>query len=274
MRKLNYWWIALFFFAQQTHAQIVNTESARMQSDTVGWQGGFGMAFSLIQNTIKITNMEAETHLQYKTSNDRGLWLILADYVNLKVGGKQNVANYYVHLRYNYKVNDWLRWEFFTQYQNNDITQIDARFLVGTGPRFKLIKIEKFRLYAGCLFMHEREKELTSPVVKHQDWRNSSYVSFTWLPNKNTELISTTYFQPRLDKFNDWRFLNQAVFRVKASPHFGMSMRWNYLRDKFPAGSAPKRTYSFGAGVDYDFGPIQSKRAAARGRVGNAPRGW
>lgn len=245
-----------------------------MQSDTVGWQGGFGMAFSRIQNTIKITSLEAETHLQYKTSNDRGLWLILADYMNQKVGPRQSIANYYGHLRYNYKVNDWLRWEFFTQYQNNDITQIDSRFLLGTGPRFKLFKDSTFRLYAGVLFMYERETELTTPVVKHQDWRNSSYISFTWLPNKNTELISTTYFQPRLGNFKDFRILNQAVFRVKASPHFGMSIRWNYLMDKFPAGTAPKRTYSFGTGIDYDFGPVQSKKAAARGRVGNAPRGW
>jgi hypothetical protein len=263
MKKIINCLFALAIFCQAP-AQIVNTENARMQSDTVGWQGGFGTAFSLIQNTTKITSAEAEAHLQYKTSNDRGLWLILGNFMRQKVGDRANVSNYFLHLRYNIKVNEWLRWEFFSQYQNNDITQIDARFLLGTGPRFKLIKIETFRLYTGILFMYEAEKELTTPVVKHNDWRNSSYISFTWLPNKSTELISTTYFQPRLDKFSDYRILNQAVFRVKASPHFSMSARWNWLKDKFPAGSSPQRTYQFATGIDYDFGPLQRK--VARGR--------
>jgi hypothetical protein len=46
----------------------------------------------------------------------------------------------------------------FGQYQNNDITQIDSRILAGTGPRFKLMKLPTFRLYAALLFMYEREK--------------------------------------------------------------------------------------------------------------------
>lgn len=252
MRILSFLFLFVFF-SIHCSAQIVNTESARMQSDTIGWQGGFGLAFSLTQNTQKLLGAEAETHLQYKTTNDKGLWLFLAHYMVQKVGDRANISNYFTHLRYNWKVNEWLRWEFFTQYQNNDITQIDARFLLGTGPRFKLIKHEIFKLYAGVLFMYEIEKEKTTPVVKHSDWRNSSYISFTWLPNKVTELMSTTYFQPRLDKFSDWRILNQATFRVRASPHFSMSVRWNYLHDKFPAGTAPKTTYSFSTGIDYDF---------------------
>jgi|CXWL01.1.fsa_nt_gi hypothetical protein len=234
-------------------AQIVNTESARMQSDTTGWQGGAGLGMSLTQNTVKIFGMEAETHLQYKTSNDRGLWLILGNYNFLKVGSKANISNYFAHFRYNRKINDWLRWEVFTQYQNNDVMQIDSRFLAGTGPRFKLIKNKFFRLYAGSLFMFENEKEKTSPAALHNDWRNSSYISFTWTPKDNIELISTTYLQPLLKKPSDYRLLNQAIFKVKASPHFALSVKWNYLYDRFPAGIVPRNPYSFSTGIDYDF---------------------
>jgi hypothetical protein len=224
-----------------------------MQSDTIGWMGGAGLAMSLTQNTSKIFGMDAETHLQYKTSNDRGLWLILGNYNFLKIGKTQNISNYYMHLRYNRKINEWLRWEIFSQYMNNDVTQIDSRLLLGTGPRFKLIKTKFFRFYAGSLLMFETEKEKTSPAIIHNDWRNSNYISFTWTPRDNVELISTTYFQPLLKKFNDYRLLNQAVFKVKASPHFALSVKWNYLHDRFPAGVAPRTTYSFSTGVDYDF---------------------
>ena len=157
------------------------------------------------------------------------------------------------HLRYNKKVNEWLRWEFFGQFQNNDITQIDSRILAGTGPRFKLMKLPTFRLYAAILFMYEREKEATIPIVRHSDVRNSSYISFTWLPKDYLEMISTTYFQPRLSQFNDFRILNQISFKVKATPHFSLSVKWNYLHDKAPAGTAPKTVYNFATGFTYDL---------------------
>ncbi len=234
-------------------AQIVNIESARMQSDTVGWMGNIGAAVSLTQNTDKIFQASLETHLQYKTSNDQGLWLVLGNFGFLKIGSNRFVSDGLAHLRYNRKVNEWLRWEFFGQYQNNVITQIDSRILLGTGPRFKLIKLNIFRLYAASLFMYERENERTNPVIKHNDLRNSSYLSFTWLPRGNIELISTTYFQPLLKKLSDYRILNQVSFNLKATPHFGLSLKWNYLHDRFPAGTAPKTTYNFATGITYEL---------------------
>lgn len=234
-------------------SQIINVESARMQSDTVGWMGSFGAAFSITKNTSQIFGAYADAHLQYKTSNDQGIWMILGNLNFLKVAKSRFVSDGMAHLRYNKKVNEWLRWEFFGQFQNNDITQIDSRVLAGTGPRFKLMKLPTFRLYAAILFMYEREKEATIPIVRHSDVRNSSYISFTWLPKDYLEMISTTYFQPRLSQFNDFRILNQISFKVKATPHFSLSVKWNYLHDKAPAGTAPKTVYNFATGFTYDL---------------------
>lgn len=247
--------ILLLLFSQSSFlsAQIVNIESSRMQSDTVGWMGGAGAAANLTQNTEKIFGADLEVHLQYKTSNDKGLWLILGNYGFLKVGDSKFISNGFAHLRYNRKVNEWLRWEVFGQFQNNIITQIDSRILVGTGPRFKLIKTKIFRLYAASLFMFESEKEITSPTIKHDDLRSSSYVSFTYIPKDNIELISTTFFQPLFKKLSDYRILNQVSLKVKATTHFSLSVKWHYLHDRFPAGEAPKTTYTFATGIDYEF---------------------
>lgn len=234
-------------------SQIINVESARMQSDTVGWMGSFGAAFSITKNTSQIFGAYADAQLQYKTSNDQGIWMILGNLNFLKVAKSRFVSDGMAHLRYNKKVNEWLRWEFFGQFQNNDITQIDSRILAGTGPRFKLMKLPTFRLYAALLFMYEREKEATIPIVRHSDVRNSSYISFTWLPKDYLEMISTTYFQPRLSQFNDFRILNQISFKVKATPHFSLSVKWNYLHDKAPAGTAPKTVYNFATVFTYDL---------------------
>jgi hypothetical protein len=243
----------LFILAFKSPAQIVNIESARMQSDTVGWMGSMGAAVSLAQNTIKIFQAGVEAHVQYKTSNDKGLWLILGNHNFLKAGNSRFVSDDLLHLRYNRKVNDWMRWEFFGQYQNNDVTQIDSRLLIGTGPRFKIIKKNTFRLYAASLIMFEREKEKTDPAVLHKDARSSSYISFTWLPRDYLEMISTAYFQPLVNKFSDYRILHQLSFKIKATPHFSLALKWNYLHDGFPAGDAPKTVYNFATGINYDL---------------------
>ncbi len=253
MKRIIFISSLLILLAFNSNAQIVNVESARMQSDSVGWKGGVGAAFSMSDNGNKILGIDAQSHIQYKTSNNRGIWLFLTDFNFLKIGKRESIHNFLAHLRYNFKINPWLRWEVFTQYQDNAITDIQSRYLLGTGPRFKLIDQKYFRMYIGILFMYETEKEATIPEIKHHDIRNSSYVSFTWVPNKFVELISTSYFQPRLDKPGDNRFLNQTSFKVKASPHFSMSTRLNFLHDRFPAGTAPRTTYSFATGFDYDF---------------------
>jgi hypothetical protein len=245
--------LLLLFLSYKAKSQIVNIETARMQSDTVGWMGGAGACVNLTQNTEKIFGAEIEAHLQYKTTNDKGLWLILGDYNFLRVGDSRFISNGFGHLRYNYKINDHIRWEVFGQFQNNSITQIDARLLLGTGPRFKLVKNKFLRLYVATLAMYENEKEKTDPVVKHNDIRSSSYISFTYTPVTNIELISTTFFQPLFKKLSDYRILNQAALKVKATKHFSLSLKWNYLHDRFPAGDAPRTTYSFSSGIDYEL---------------------
>ena len=243
--------ILMIGILSNTSAQIVNVESARMQSDTTGWMGSAGAGLSFSRDVQDVLGINLDAHLQYKTKKD--LWLILGNYGFLEGGSQKFIYNSLGHVRYNTKVNDWLRWEIFTQIQNNLVTQIRSRFLLGSGPRFKIVSVKKFHFYAASLIMWERETEKTSPTVRHFDWRNSSYVSFTIIPSKTIEIITTTYFQPLIKFFADWRISNQVAIKVKASKHLAMSTQWNYLHDRYPAGTAPKTTYSFNSGATYDF---------------------
>jgi hypothetical protein len=232
-------------------AQIVNIEASRMQSDTTGWMGGAKAGVVSGQEVNHIFGANVGLHLQYKTQ--KNLWLILGNYNFYRGGHVKYTDNSFFHLRFNRKLNTWLRWEIFAQAQNNLITQLKARILVGTGPRFKIVSTKVFRLYAATLAMYEREKEKTSPTIKHNDMRSSSYVSFTIIPVTGFEIISTTFYQPLFSKISDYRILNEATLKVQATKHFGLSMSWEYLHDRFPAGTAPRTTYSFSSGVNFDF---------------------
>ena len=222
-----------------------------MQSDTTGWMGNARASLALTGNVQQVFNTDLDVYLQYKSK--KRLYLLLGNYGFLKGAGTKLIDNTFFHLRYNYKINRILRWEVFTQLQQNIITAIKSRYLIGTGPRFKVLATKVFKLYAASLLMYEQEKENTAANIVHNDIRSSSYISFTITPNKQLEIISTSFFQPLLNNWNDYPILNQVSVRVKAGKRSGLKINWNYLNDSYPVQGIPSINYTLSTGIDYDF---------------------
>lgn len=232
-------------------AQIVNIESQRIQSDTTGWLGNIGTSFLFEKNAVQVLNIGATAHVEYKSK--KSLYLFLVNYNFLKGDGQTLNNSFFYHLRYNYKLNNWLRWEVFTQLQQNRINGIELRFLAGTGPRFKVAGNKKVSLYAATAAMYEYEKEQTVPVVYHRELRSSSYVSLTYDPVKNAEIIGTVFYQPLYSNFGDYRLLNEISIKLKFVKHLSFNASWYYLFDSKPAATIPKLNYSISNGITYDF---------------------
>lgn len=244
--------LLIAFFSLQASAQVVNIESERMQSDTVGWMGNFGTSFTLIQNVQQIISVDATAHVQYKSS--KNLYLLVADYNLLKAEQQDLANNVFYHLRYNHKLTPRLRWEVFTQLQQNAVTGIKVRVLGGTGPRYKIADSKRFHLYIATAAMYEYEQEESDkPHLFHRDWRSSSYITFTYLPTETIEVVSTSFFQPLYRQLSDHRFLNQTSVAVKLSKHFSINTAFNYLYDAFPAAGRPRINYTFTNGIGYCF---------------------
>lgn len=236
--------------ANKSFCQIVNMESQRYHTDTTGWAGSIGGNFALTNYGQKVFDVDANAHVQYKTK--KSLYLFLGGYGFLK-GDQQSYVDYsFLHLRYNYKLTKILRLEAFTQLQQNVITKIQFRYLIGAGPRFKLVESPKIKLYMGSLPMYEVEKE--TGVPEHIiNWRCSNYISFTFIPNKQTEFTTTTYYQPVMFDAGNYRLLNQSSCKIKASKKIAVVIRYNYQYDASPATGVNKETYNFGTGLQVDL---------------------
>jgi hypothetical protein len=229
---------------------IVNVENSRIQSDTTGWMGSAGTSFSYTQNVQQVLSISANMHLQYKTEKD--LYLLLGNYNLLKGDNQQFVNNQFYHLRYNRKLSKVVRWEAFTQWQQNSINNIDLRALLGTGPRFKVHERKRTKLYVGVLAMYEYEKD-KNPQEIHKDLRGDNYASFTYKPNAIFDVTSTTFYQPLYRDFNDYRILNQLVFNIKATKHFTISTNWDYSYDAAPPIGTPNINFAITNGFIYNF---------------------
>ncbi len=243
-------WI-LLFASITTQAQIINTESLRMVTDTTGWTGSIGLNVGFSKNVKELFKIKNHVHIQYKTPNHLVLFM---NNISFEQADGADFANKGVqHLRYNYKVKPRLNWEAFIQNQYNAISKIAFRRLLGTGPRFKLSKHEKYKIYLGSLAMYEYEKTTEEVPVYHKDWRNSSYLSFSFFFTKKAKLISTTYYQPLFSNFSDYRVAHQSAFLMKIYKNLSFKTAFNLTYDVLPVVGIPNKDYELTNGLVYKF---------------------
>lgn len=241
----------VFVFINKVDAQIVNIESQRYATDTTGWAGDYNLGFTFGKQKEKYFSFFNSAHVQYKSK--RSLYLILGSLDILKKGNEKFVNAGFFHFRYNYKIKHWLRWEAFTQVQYNKLIGLRMRYLLGTGPRFKLVQIEKFKTYLGTLYMLEYEMN-NDKSQKLLQGRFSAYLSFSIRPIKTIEFISTTYYQPRFDEIKDYRIAteNAILFKFHRILSFGMNFKLNYDAAP-PVGAPTKLTYQLDNKFKIDF---------------------
>ena len=239
----------IFLLSFSTHAQILNIESFRIKTDTIGWAGKIGLDFSLIKNTKSLTKIGNNTHIQYKTN--KSLILLLGQYQLMVSDGTDLIDKAVLHLRYNYNFTRVVIGEWFVQGQRNSISKIDFRGLAGAGLRFKLSKKQQFKYYLGTTAMFEHEE--TTMQTTQDLWRWSNYFSFSWYPAKTLSLVSTTYYQPAFSDFSDYRIFSQNSLYFLVSMHLSFKTGFNFNFDSTPVAGVPDTQYSLTSGLVYVF---------------------
>jgi hypothetical protein len=240
----------LFIFTINIYSQVVNIESRRMRTDTIGWSGSAKINFQLSKTTEEIFDFGGALHSQYKTKND--LWLFLAEVRLIKGAGTEFVNSGFAHLRYNRKITEsLLRWEIFAQYQYNKALEVGERILAGTGPRFKIYDSDLFRLYCAALYMFEYQQSVDKTILE-RNHRSSSYVSFTF-DYERFLFSNTAYYQPNLKNFRDYRILLQSELKIKIFKNLSFVSGFNFRYDSYPFPDVPKTTYSLFNGLEFEF---------------------
>ena len=236
-----------------SYGQVVNVETLRKPSDTTKWTGSASLDIFLIKNVNQIFKIENKFHVQYK--HDKNLWLLLNDLNFQKLEGSSFVNKGTQHLRYNRKLSDRIRWEGFLQSQYDAVSNIDFRGLVGTGPRFKITSSEKYRTYIGTLVMYEYEKaDITVEERVAEAVRGSTYLSFSFYPTETLSIISTSYYQPKLDQWSDYRLSSDTAVLLRIFEKLAFKINFVYKYDAVPvSANIPRAQYELTNGLSYTF---------------------
>lgn len=202
-----------------THAQV-NVESLRSSIQASGVGGKVDVSITTYQGNTRGTNLgasglvgaRADEHLAYVHANGR--------YVHL--GGSVQVANYFAHLRYNYRLSPLLAAEALAQAESDRFRRLELRQLLGLGARLTVIERPAAALYYGItyLFEYNRLAEGGVPVRPDVVHRASNYVSAV-LEIEDARAVATTtlYYQPRPDALRDYRLLWVSSLEFRITGH-------------------------------------------------------
>jgi len=130
-----------------------------------------------------------------------------------------DVAKSFAHLRYNYKLADWVAAEAFAQLETDRFRRLRVRTLFGLGPRFILLSNRTINLAWGTAAMLEITQRNDAVPRADRDntaMRWSNYVAVSLQPHRRISVGQTLYYQPRFSDFSDYWLLNvtSLVFEV------------------------------------------------------------
>lgn len=242
--------IAFLCLASTSFAQVINIENKRFLNDTNGWVGNVDFNFNVFNNTQQVLQFSNAIRVQYQKNRSR--FILLNDLNFIKAGNTDFANAGYQHFRYNYKVSKWLTMEAFTQTQYNPVLKLDFRYLLGAGPRLKLLKKENARIYIAALYMYEYD-DIINDVVNLYEHRLSSYLTCTFSIFKTVELTSTTFYQPNIENIADYRIANDSGLEIHINKHLNFKSTFNMLYDTKQPTRIPDLVYSFRNGLSIKF---------------------
>ncbi|MEZ4957456.1 MAG: DUF481 domain-containing protein [Saprospiraceae bacterium] len=255
MKRVYFLYFALLFLSHQAiNAQIVNIEERRIKgtNDSTFWYGSLRLGANISKVKDQVLQFNSTGHVQYKKG--RSLTLLLLDGNFLRAGNRDFQEAAFSHLRFNYKLKEWLVTETFVQAQYNKLLLINLRALAGAGLRFQLLKSQdgKQRIYGGTAYLFEKNQY--TDEIPNKNWhRLSSYISFTFRPSEGVTLVSTTYFQPTLSDVANYRLSTEWRLDTPLGKKLSFFSNFTFSRDKSLPDGAPRSVYAWLNGLAYKF---------------------
>lgn len=207
--------------------QIVNIEDKRFKKDTVGTFGQIDLGLNLVRNTSSILSFN--TGLRVDVIREDRTWLALGNYNLIKTGDESLVNAGFAHLRLGQVLSKHVKWEVFGQSQFDERLKMTFRGLLGTGPRFRLLR-GKQQLFLGTLYMFEYN-QINKGERYFRDHRLSISLSAQISLTPTFTIANTSYYQPILRTFGEARLSSGTSVSLKITDRLSFSAAFNISYD-------------------------------------------
>lgn len=244
-----------FLFVPAAARAQVNIEAVRKQL-TPDKNFGARVRFSLATYTGNTEGIIAGVSglLGGRLRRHLGFAMASTDYARL--GGATSMRKSFAHLRHNYELTKWIWWEEFAQSETDRFRRIQFRGLLGTGPRFEILKDKEWLdLFMGHSYMLEYtevepKESATEPPVVH---RLNNYVALSLRPDDRILLGSILYYQPRFDEISDAHLLSVSSVEFKVTERLQSRMDLTTRYESRPPDGVKTTDVEFKSSLELKF---------------------
>ena len=202
------------------------------------------------------------------TSNialDTQLSWIEDNYINLAIVGHKYGKNNntvstnksFVHFRHIHKITTSYDWEIFTQIEQNKFTRLIYRDLIGAGLRHNAFNSDKHQAFFGAGAYYTKEKIEQTPGLTDDGtdtyFRANFYFLSKYKITPDISLTNAIYYQPRLNRFSDYRALVQSKFDFKMNDNLKLRLSIDIEHDNEPSQTIEKTDVSYLTGLVFSF---------------------
>lgn len=142
----------------------------------------------------------------------------------------------------------------FVQVDHNAFRGILMRDLVGAGFDFRLFRGDWYEAHLGVTAMGEYQVHGDGFVDEDAGLhaRMSDYFTVA-IKSESVVLASTTFYQPRLDVWTNWRMLQELSFTIDISKHLDWNVLAKLERDSNPPTGVEKLDLAVTSGLVLGF---------------------
>ena len=249
--------IVLFtlFFTGSAHA-IVSMESVHLGKPPQGFSGAFDInAIGEYGNTEKSS---VSTGLKLVRAKDPITNFVLMNYQYGQSGGVRDKNKAFIHGRHIHQLTPKYAWEGFAQLSSDEFTRLNLRLVLGAGARISVWQDSKsLQGFLGLGGFYEREK-LDVDAASDEDenteaLRGNAYFVIKAEFNEHVSLVSTTYYQPNLGRFGDFRAIEDASLVSKLTDTLAAKISLNVSHDSEPPSDVKHTDTTLRVGLDVSF---------------------
>ena len=230
---------------------IVNIDKINVGDDDQTHQGEISLDVSGASGNTDTQATSLGGRFQW---NNQSTQFIVLKYDYAKSSGIKNTDKTFLHYRYINNAKDTSTWESFFQLQDDEFKLLKLRTLIGAGYRLRLStsnKESQSRIGAGLFYSREEQEDAFLTV--EELIRANIYFTYHLKVNKAVNFLSTTYYQPDIENFSDYRALEQLSFEFKLSKDLLYFVSIDIAYDNKPVNGLEKDDTSYKSGITYRF---------------------
>ena len=244
------------FCAAHNALAIVAMESVHLGNPPEGYSGAFDInAIGEYGNTEKGT---LSTGLKVIRKKEVVTQFVMFNYQYGESGGVRDKNKAFIHGRHIHQLTPKYAWEGFAQASSDEFTRLTLRLLLGGGARLSLWQGSGTRQgYFGLGGFYEKEKlDLESSDTadnRTTAWRANAYFVIKTAFNDNVSVVSTTYYQPNLERFGDFRAIEDASLVSKLTEKLAAKISLDISHDSEPPAGVKQTDTTIKVGLDVSF---------------------